>query len=104
MRDRKARAHREFWNQTCVTRFERPVSSAMRSRSCESGFESRAKCCCRTASCSSENVVRMRFGLHDLRESDSDDRCSERCPPAPAPTPAPMPPNSLAASPAFMVG
>ena len=51
------------WNHTCVTRLDRPVICAMRSRSCPSGLESIWKLACRICSCSSVNVVRTRFDL-----------------------------------------
>ncbi len=52
---------REFWNQTWVTLFERPVRAAIRSKSWPSGFESSWKFACNTESCSSVNVVRTLF-------------------------------------------
>ena len=56
----------EFWNQTCVTLFDRPVNAAIRSRSCPSGFESSWKFACNTDNCSSVNVVRTRLVLDEL--------------------------------------
>lgn len=53
----------EFWNHTCVTRLLRPVTEAIRSRSCPSGLLSSWKFACNTCSCSSVNVVRTRFAL-----------------------------------------
>ena len=58
---------REFWNHTCVTLLLRPVSCAIRSRSCPSGFESMLKLACRIWSCSSVNVVRTRLVLWHFR-------------------------------------
>ena len=54
---------REFWNQTCVTRLERPVSAAILSKSCPSGLESNWKFACSTDNCSSVNVVLTLFVL-----------------------------------------
>ena len=57
---------REFWNHTCVTLLLRPVSCAIRSRSCPSGLESMLKFAWRIWSCSSVNVVRTRLVLWHL--------------------------------------
>lgn len=54
---------REFWNHTCVTRLLKPVTEAMRSRSCPSGLLSIWKLACSTCNCSSVNVVLTRFAL-----------------------------------------
>lgn len=54
---------REFWNQTWVTRFERPVSAAIRSKSWPSGLESNWKLAWSTDNCSSVKVVRTLFVL-----------------------------------------
>lgn len=51
------------WNQTCVTRLLKPVIIAIRSKSAPSGLLSIWKCVCKTANCSSANVVRTRFVL-----------------------------------------
>ena len=56
---------REFWNHTWVTRFDRPVSAAIRSKSWPSGLESNWKFACNTESWSSVKVVRTRLVLED---------------------------------------
>lgn len=54
---------REFWNHTWVTRLLRPVTDAIRSRSCPSGLLSMLKFACRICNCSSVKVVRTRLLL-----------------------------------------
>ena len=61
----------QFWNQTCVTRFDRPVIWAIRSRSCPSGLESIWKLACNIWTCSSVKVVRILLVFFFDCDSDS---------------------------------
>ena len=61
----------QFWNHTCVTRLDNPVIWAILSRSWPSGFESIWKLAWRIWTCSSVNVVRIRFVFFFEWDSDS---------------------------------